>query len=215
MDIGEILQATFARNVILLALFVQAQAALNVPLAKQDIFYNHRPQHALILVQMGIGEILQANLAVSAILIVQFAQVQILINVLLVIQGTFCNQHRRKQHVLILVQVDIGRTLQTTFAQNAMLLVQSARMGTILNVLPAIQDTFCNHRRRQYALTLVQKGIGETLQIIFALLATLLAQFVQVQIVINVPPANRDIFFNRHQHLASTLVLHPDIGKMP
>ena len=75
-----------------------------------------------------------------------------------------------------------------------MLLVQSARMKPIPNVLPAIQDTFCNHRRRQYALILVQMGIGETLQIIFALLATLLAQFVRAQAMLSVLPATQGIF---------------------
>jgi len=56
-----------------------------------------------------------------------------------------------------------------------MLLVRIVLAQVMPNVLPAIQDTFCNHRRLQHALALVQMGIGKTLQLTVVLLAILLA----------------------------------------
>jgi len=66
-------------------------------------------------------------------------------------------------------------------------------MEPTLSAPLANQDTSFN-RHQQYALILVQMGIGETLQIIFALLATLLAQFVRAQAMLSVLPATQGIF---------------------
>ena len=190
------LQTTFARLAMLLAQLARMELPPNVLSATRDIFYSLRQQLALILVQMGIGKILQANLAVPAILIVPFVRVTSLVNVLSVNQGTFCSQLLQQPHVLIPVQVDIGRTLSTIFARSATLLALVAQAQAILNAPLVVQDIFCSHRQ-QHALILVsQLDIGRTLQTTFAHLAMSLAQFVWMEPTLNVLNANQGIACN-------------------
>ena len=130
------------------------------------------------LVQLERAGTVQSMIVAPAILLVQFVLVQAILSVMPVIQVTFCSQHPQKQHVLALVpQLDIGRTLQTTFVHLALSPVQFALMAPTLHVLPAQPGTFYNHCL-QHVLTLVQMDIGETLQLTVVLLAILLAQFV-------------------------------------
>ena len=201
VDIGKILQTTFARLAMLLAQLARMKLPPDVLPATRDIFDNRRRQLALILVQMGIGEILQANLAVSAILIAQFVRVISLVNVPPVSQDISCSQLLQQQHVVPLVQLDIGRILQVTFAHLAILLAQLAQMEPTVNALPAEWDTFYN-RYQQYALALAPLVIGRTLQVRLVLLATFIAQFVRVQAIINVLPVNQVIFCNHPQRSA-------------
>lgn len=94
LDIGRTPQITFARLVILLVLTVRAQAILNVPFANQGISCNHRVQHALILVQMGIGRIQRVALmsACPAMPLVRCVSIQVIPNALLASQDIFSNQ---------------------------------------------------------------------------------------------------------------------------
>ena len=84
LDIGKTLQITFAQLAMLLALRVQTQATLNVPLAIQGIFCSSRLHQQLvsILVQMDMLETLQLGLVCSAIFLVQFVRVLSTLNAL-------------------------------------------------------------------------------------------------------------------------------------
>ena len=196
-DIGRTRQITFAQLVMLLALFVQVQPTLNVILAKRGISCNLLRQRASALVQMGIMG-LPVTLAHPAILIALFVRVQTIFNALHVILGTFCSQHLQ-QHVSPVVPLwDIGKTLSTTFARNAILLALFVQAQATLNVLLAKQDTSCN-RLRQHASILVQTGIGRTLQTIFVNLATWPAQFAWMELILNAHLANQDIIWSRQQ----------------
>ena len=200
------------------ALRVQARVILNAPLAIQDIFCSQPPQEQLVLtvVQLDIGRIPLITFAQLAMLLALRVQAQVILNVPLAIQGTFYSQHLQPLRALTLVrQPDIIRTPLITFAQLAMLLALRVQAQVILNAPRVIQDIFSNHHQ-QYALTLVrQPDIGRTTQITFVLLAMLLVQFVQVQVIQNALPANRGISYNQHlQPLhALTLVRQLDIGE--
>ena len=212
VDIGKILQTTFARLAMLLAQLARMELPLNVLPATRDIFDNRRRQLALILVQMDTME-LPVTLVLPVMRIVQFVRAFSLVNVPLVNQGTSCSQLLQQPHVLIPVQVDIGRTLQTIFAHLAILLAKLARMEPTVNALPAKWDTFYN-RHQQYALALVPLAIGRTLQVRLVLLVTLIAQFARVQAIINALPVNQDTFCSQLLQQPHVLTLvRMDIGR--
>jgi len=205
MDIGGTLQTTFAYPVILLAQFAWVEHTLNAHLAKWGIFCNRRQRFVLTIApQQDIGKTLQTTFVRLAVLLVRFVQVQIIINAPLVIQNIFCSLCQ--QYALILVQKGIGETLQTTFAHPVILLAQFARMEHTLNAHLATWGISCS-RHQQYALTLVQTGIGKTLQLTVVLLAILLVLFVQVQVILNALPAIRAIFCSQYLRQRHALIL--------
>ena len=184
---------------ILLALLVQAQVILNVPLARQGIFYSHHQQLVSTLVQLDMVETLQLKLVYNAIFLVQVVLEQEIINVSLANQGIFCSHHLQYAWALVL-QLDTGRTLQIIFAQIATLLAQFVQVQVILNVLPANQATFYSqHLMIQLARALAQLDIGRILITTFVLLAMLLVQPVRVAPVHNALHANQGIFCNHRQ----------------
>ena len=190
LGIGRTPQITFAGDAILHVMLAQAQATLNALPVIQDTFCNRLQQHALILVQTGIGKTLQITFAFSAILFVLLVLAGPILNVLLANRGIFCNRHQ--QYVLTLVPLlDIGKIPQTTFALNAMMPAQLARMRVILNALIVIQGIFYSqHLRQQRALTLVQLNIGRTPPLANACLAIMLAQIARTEPILNAHLAN-------------------------
>ena len=207
---------TFAQLAMLPALRVQARVILNAPLAIQGISCSPLLHQQLVstLVQLDMVETLQLTPVYSAIFLVQVVLEQKIINVSHANQDIFCSQPPQEQLVLTVVQPDIGRTPLITFAQLAILLALSVQARVILNAPLAIQGIFCN-RRRQHVSTLVhQPDIGRTPLITFAKLAMLLALCVQVQVILNALPANRDISYNQHlQPLHALTLVQMDMVK--
>jgi len=168
-----------AKIVLLIVQPALEHPPVNVPLAS----------HYIIILE---------HLVRPATLIVQFVQVQAVLNVLPVVQDTSCSQ-LLQQHVFPLAQMDIGRTMQITFVHLVMLLALFAQAQTTRNVLLATRGTFDTRRRRQLALILVQMDTME-LPVAPVRSVMLIAQFVRVQPLIIVLPANQGTFF-QHLHL--------------
>ena len=70
LDIGKTLQITFVQTATFLVHNAQVHSILNAPLVVLGTFYSLRQPHALVLVQLSIGRILQITFAYLAILLV-------------------------------------------------------------------------------------------------------------------------------------------------
>ena len=142
--------------------------------------------------------IILEHLVLAAMLIVQFVQVQLILLVLPVEQGTTCSQLLQQQHVFPLVQLNIGRILRISFARLVMLLALLVQGQTTINALLAKRDTFCS-RHQQYVLILVQMDTME-LPVTLVLPVMFIVQFVRVLLILLVLPVNQGTFF-QHLHL--------------
>ena len=184
---------------ILLALHVQAQVILNVPLARQGIFYSHHQQLVSTLVQLDIVETLQLKLVYNAMFLVQVVLEQEIINVSLANQGIFCSRRQQQLVLTVVLQLDIGRIPQTTNACLAILLAQLVRTEAMSYVQIAKLDISCS-RHQQYAWTLVrQLDIGKTQQITFAQVVMFLVHNAQVLSTLNAPLALQVMFCSHRQ----------------
>ena len=143
MVTGLTMQATNVNLVMLLARSVQVQRIQSVLLAIQGFSFNHRQQFALTFVQLDILETLRATLVCNVMFLVQIVVVQVTTSALRAIQIIFSSPHLQTQHVFTLaLQLDIGRTLQTTSARLAILLVRFVQMQITTSAQNAIQDIF-------------------------------------------------------------------------